>query len=214
MGFTTIIRNSHEEYLKDRGLMEEHTNYILEAAVHLQAIIEDLLTIAKNEEKTEFKITTFSADALIAEVVNLHHFQITKNNLNLRIETPNDLSLLFECDRSKLFHILSNFVGNAVKFTPEGGQITLRVEPQDDHLLLEVQDTGIGIIEKDIEKIFDRFIQVENILTKTYAGTGLGLAIVRELSEVIGCSPYVFSEEGKGSRFGIKVPESLYNILS
>ena len=214
IGFATIIKNSYEDYLHDKKLMEEHTNYILEAATHLQAIIEDLLTIAKNDEKIEFKITTFSADALIAEIVNLHHYQITKNKLDLRIESPKNASFLFHCDRSKLFHILSNFVGNAIKFTPEGGKITMRVESQEDHLIFEVEDNGIGISERNLQKIFDRFVQVENILTKTYAGTGLGLAIVKELCDVIECEPYVVSEEGKGSRFGIKIPQSLYEELT
>jgi PAS domain S-box-containing protein len=214
IGFATIIKNSYEDYLKDKSLMEEHTNYILEAAVHLQSIIEDLLMIAKNDEKTEFKITTFSADALIAEIVNLHHFQITKNNINLRIESLTNSSLIFNCDRSKLFHILSNFLGNAVKFTPEKGEITIRINVKEDHIQFEVEDNGIGISEQDIEKIFDRFVQVENILTKSYAGTGLGLAIVRELSDVIGCAPYVISTAGKGSCFGIKVPPSLYEVLT
>ena len=109
IGFTTIIKNSYDEYSNDKSLLEEHTNYILEAAVHLQNIIEDLLTIANNEEKTEFKITTFSVDALVAEIVNLHDFQIQKNALNLKILTQTDSSILFHCDRAKLFHIISNF---------------------------------------------------------------------------------------------------------
>jgi PAS domain S-box-containing protein len=214
IGFTTIIKNSYDEYSIDKSLLEEHTNYILEAAVHLQNIIEDLLTIANNEEKTKFKITTFSVDALIAEIVNLHHFQIQKNAINLKILTPTTSSILFHCDRAKLFHIISNFLGNAVKFTPPGGCITIRVETQDDHMVFEVEDNGIGISAKDIAKIFDRFVQAENILTKTYAGTGLGLAIVKELSEVIGCEPFVFSEVDKGSRFGIKIPPTLYEVLT
>ncbi len=214
IGFTTIIKNSYGDYTNNKPLLEEHTNYILEAAVHLQTIIEDLLTIANNEEKTEFKISTFSADALVAEIVNLHHFQIQKNALNLKILTPTDSSVLFHCDRAKLFHIISNFLGNAVKFTPPGGIISVKVEVDGDMLIFEVEDNGIGISSRDQQKIFDRFVQAENTLTKTYAGTGLGLAIVKELSEVIGCEPYVISEVDQGSRFGIKVPATLFEILS
>jgi PAS domain S-box-containing protein len=211
IGFTTIIKNSYDDYLNDKPLLEEHTNYILEAAVHLQNIIEDLLTIANNEDKIAFKITTFSADALVAEIVNLHHFQIQKNGLNLKIITPQE-SVLFHCDRAKLFHIISNFLGNTVKFTPPGGDIAIRIITKEDHMIFEVEDNGIGIKQSDLVRIFDRFVQAEKILTKSYEGTGLGLAIVRELSEVIGCEPYVFSEIDKGSRFGIKIPTTLYEI--
>ena len=214
IGFTTIIKNSYDEYSKDRNLLEEHTNYILEAAIHLQSIIEDLLTIANSEQKNEFKITTFSADSLIAEVVNIHHYQIQKNHINLKIFTPNDISILFHCDRSKLFHIISNFLGNAVKFTPAKGEISIRVMLESDQLIFEIEDNGIGIAEKDQKRIFDRFTQADNILTKTYEGTGLGLAIVKELSEVIGCTPFLSSELDKGSVFGIKIPPSLFEALS
>jgi len=214
IGFTTIIRNGYDDYTKDRGLLEEHTNYILEAAVHLQSIIEDLLTIANSEQKNEFKITTFSVDSLIAEVVNIHHYQIQKSNINLKIFTPNDSSILFHCDRSKLFHIMSNFLGNAVKFTDDNGEISIKVQVDGDRLSFEVTDNGIGIAEKDQKRIFDRFTQVENILTKSYEGTGLGLAIVKELCEVIGCEPYVNSLVGEGSTFGIKIPPSLFEVLN
>ena len=214
IGFTTIIKNSYDDYSKDRGLLEEHTNYILEAALHLQGIIEDLLTIANSEQKTEFKLTTFSADSLIAEIVNIHHYQIQKNNITLNIFTPNDISILFHCDRSKLFHIISNYLGNAVKFTPKGGCISIKVSLESDQLTFEIEDNGIGIAEKDQTRIFDRFTQADNILTKSYEGTGLGLAIVKELCEVIGCTPYLESELDKGSKFGIKIPPTLFEALS
>ena len=214
IGFTTIIKNGYDDYSKDRGLLEEHTNYVLEAAIHLQSIIEDLLTIANSEQKNEFKITTFSVDSLIAEVVNIHHYQIQKSNIKLKIYTPNDSSILFHCDRSKLFHIVSNFLGNAVKFTDDNGEISITVFLSEDILNFEVTDNGIGIEEKDQRRIFDRFTQVENILTKSYEGTGLGLAIVKELCEVIGCEPYLKSSVGQGSTFGIKVPPSLFEVLN
>ena len=214
IGFTTIIKNSFDDYVRDQGLLEEHTNYILEAALHLQSIIEDLLTIANSEQKNEFKITTFSVDSLIAEVVNIHHFQIQKNRVNLKIFTPTDQSILFQCDRSKLFHVISNYLGNAVKFTAESGEISIRCMVENDNLIFEVEDNGIGIDKKDQERIFDRFTQVENILTKSYEGTGLGLAIVKELCEVLGCTPYVRSELDKGSVFGIKIPPSLFEVLT
>lgn len=214
IGFTTIIKNGYDDYSRDRGLLEEHTNYILEAAIHLQSIIEDLLTIANSEQKNEFKITTFSVDSLIAEVVNIHHYQIQKSNIKLRIFTPNDCSILFHCDRSKLFHIISNYLGNAVKFTADHGEISIMVQLEGDLLNFEVRDNGIGIAEKDQKRIFDRFTQVENILTKSYEGTGLGLAIVKELCEVIGCEPFVISQVGQGSTFGIKIPPSLFEVLN
>jgi len=213
IGFTTIIKNGFAEYTEQPKLLEEHTNYILEAATHLQSIIEDLLTVATNTTMDEFKVTTFSANALIAEIVNSFHYQIQKNTLNLKLFLPNEFSILFHGDRGKLFHIMSNYLSNAIKFTPAKGQITIRLVQEEENLIFEVEDNGIGIKAEDHERIFERFTQAENALTKTYGGTGLGLAIVKELCEVIGCEPYVVSSAENGSRFGIKIPPVLFEII-
>ncbi|NQZ59112.1 MAG: PAS domain S-box protein [Lentisphaeraceae bacterium] len=213
IGFTTIIKNGFAEYTNNKILLEEHTDYILEAATHLQSIIDDLLTVASNTTLDVFKITTFSANALIAEIVNLHHYQIIKNKLDLKLLLPHDFSILFHCDRGKLFHIVSNFISNAIKFTPTNGQIFIRLLLEGDELKFEVEDTGIGIKKENYKRIFERFTQAEHALTKTYGGTGLGLAIVKELCEVIGCTPYVISTYEVGSQFGIKIPASLFEVI-
>ena len=111
--------------------------------------------------------------------------------------------------RKPIFHIVSNFIGNAVKFTPDQGEITITAELKPDgRLRLAVQDTGIGIKTEDINRIFDRFVQADEVLTKSYGGTGLGLAIAKEMAETLGAELEVSSIPGQGSSFALILPSS------
>ncbi|MBS1603793.1 MAG: response regulator [Bacteroidetes bacterium] len=121
----------------------------------------------------------------------------------------------FDCDRETsvvlldqyLFErILFNLLSNAVKFTEPGGKIGVRLAVSNDRLLLAVADTGIGIAEKDIAVIFQKFRQVEGSSTRRFEGTGLGLAMVKEFAELMGGTVTVSSEPGKGSEFVVEFP--------
>jgi signal transduction histidine kinase len=137
-----------------------------------------------------------------------------------------DQPLQFACDREKLLLILGHLLSNAVRFTPDGGQIAVRAELRPAGALeregrylapsyiaatlpwvvIEVQDNGIGIAEHEQPRIFDRFYQVANSLTRDHGGTGLGLALVRELVLMLGGAVWVESQPGQGSTFGIALP--------
>ena len=113
-----------------------------------------------------------------------------------------------QADERRLKQILVNLLSNAVKFTPEGGEIGLQVlgdvEQQIVHFI--VWDTGIGIAQENIGRLFQPFVQLDSSLSRQYAGTGLGLALVRRLAELHGGSVSVESEVGKGSRFTVSLP--------
>jgi signal transduction histidine kinase len=109
-------------------------------------------------------------------------------------------------DRDKLEKILLNLLFNAIKFTPSGGRIDLKAEKKDDQLFLIVSDTGIGIAEKSLPFVFDRFWQADNSSRRKFQGVGIGLALVKELSEMMGGGVSVTSVEGQGTTFSVRLP--------
>lgn len=126
---------------------------------------------------------------------------------NIQVNTRVDESLgTFLTDRDKLEKILLNLLFNALKFTPAGGRIQLLAEKQEGHVLFTVSDTGIGIAEKSLPFVFDRFWQADNSSRRKYQGVGIGLALVKELSEMMGGGVSVQSAEGKGATFIVRLP--------
>jgi signal transduction histidine kinase len=109
-------------------------------------------------------------------------------------------------DPEHLTRVLDNLLGNALKFTPTGGQIGVRLWRTGANLVLTVSDTGIGIPHDQLDRIFERFYQVDGSVTRRYGGTGLGLALVKEIVEAHGGKVGVKSEEGGGATFAVTLP--------
>jgi GAF domain-containing protein len=125
--------------------------------------------------------------------------------LTLVDEIPDDL-VLVRGDPGRLGQVLDNLLSNAIKFTPQGGQITLRMRSEPEAVLIEVEDTGMGIREDQVDRVFDRFYQVDGSPTRRYGGTGLGLAIVKQFVEQHGGTVGVHSQLGQGSTFYFTLP--------
>jgi signal transduction histidine kinase len=126
---------------------------------------------------------------------------------NVQVQTHVDGSLeTVLTDRDKLEKILLNLLFNAIKFTPSGGRIDLKAETKDDQIILTVSDTGVGIAEKNLPFVFDRFWQADNSSRRKYQGVGIGLALVKELSEMMGGGVSVTSVEGQGTAFAVRLP--------
>jgi signal transduction histidine kinase len=134
---------------------------------------------------------------------------VREKKLRYRTELAEDLPVLM-MDRTKVKQILLNLLSNAVKFTPTGS-ITLRarVAPGGERFQVEVEDTGIGIREEDLEAIFDDFRQVDQSSTRQYGGTGLGLSITRKLVRLMRGTITVESRHGTGSTFRVELPVKL-----
>jgi signal transduction histidine kinase len=109
-------------------------------------------------------------------------------------------------DVLRVEQVLTNLLNNAIKYSPDGGQICLSSRPRDGMLLISVQDHGVGIPPREVDKIFDRFHRVEGDLARRVSGTGLGLAICRGLIEAHGGRVWVESEPGVGSTFTVTLP--------
>ena len=134
--------------------------------------------------------------------------QARARSIEYRCENVTD-GLAVVADREKLEQVLINLLGNAVKFTPSGGVITLSAAAVDSgRVALRVQDTGVGIEPAQIGSIFEPFVQLEPTLTRTTEGAGLGLAISRELARGMGGELGVTSVPGKGSTFSVELPSA------
>ena len=126
---------------------------------------------------------------------------------HIKLETHTDLQLgVVAADSDKLEKVILNLLFNALKFTPDGGRVELRAEKQDDHFILIVNDNGIGIAEKNLPFIFDRFWQADSSSQRKYQGVGIGLALVKELTEMMRGTVAVESQEGKSTTFIVRLP--------
>jgi len=129
------------------------------------------------------------------------------NDKRIQLETKVDPELgCLQADRDKLEKIVLNLLFNALKFTPSGGRVSLIAEKSGEQYILKVQDTGMGISEKNLANVFSRFWQADDSSRRKYQGVGIGLALVKELTEVQGGTVTVESQEGKGTTFTVKLP--------
>ena len=175
----------------------------------LSALINDLLDLSKLEAgKMEVRRKRMAVNNVIQEVIDsLNNWARSKNiTLEKRIE---DMLPDVEIDPDRLAQVLTNLVGNAVKFTPNDGKITLEAKLSDGKKELEVsvKDTGIGIAPEDLPKIFSKFYQCggERMISDVN-GTGIGLSIAKEIVELHGGKIWVESEKGQGARFIFTIP--------
>jgi len=156
----------------------------------------------------ELELADFSLRETIESSLALFKEKALKGGIRLNMNFAPRTDVPIEADQGKLKHILFNLLSNAVKFTPAGGSVDLSVEKDGYLYEITVADTGIGIREEDIPKLFRAFTQLESVYTKAYEGSGLGLALTRKLVELHGGRIWVESRFGVGSRFHFTIPRS------
>ncbi len=184
----------------------EHAQKIGAAAKHLRHIIDDVLDLSRIEaEKLVLESAAFRLDGLLEQVRSMMIERAEERGLALRVQTDEGVPATLRGDVTRLRQALLNYLSNAVKFT-EQGSVTLSVavvERGDDSVLLqfEVSDTGIGIAESDLARLFSAFEQADASTTRKYGGSGLGLLITRRLAHLMGGDAGASSEPGRGSRF-------------
>jgi signal transduction histidine kinase len=175
----------------------------------LLALINDVLDLAKVESgKMRARASVVAVPALAEELAGLFRQQAEKKEIELVVQVPADTPDIRQ-DANKLRQIGANLLSNAVKFTPEGGRVTLRMGVEDDTLVVQVIDTGVGIAPEHQEMVFQKFRQASGSLTREQGGTGLGLSIVRELARLLGGDVELKSEPGRGSTFTVRVAAKL-----
>jgi signal transduction histidine kinase len=178
-------------------------NRIRASADHLLGLIDEVLTFSRVEAgKEEVRREETSLRSIVNEAITMIAPLAGVKGLSVRAD--GDEALLFT-DGSKLRQILLNLLSNAVKFS-DSGEIRIRSRLDGDMVEISVTDTGIGIAEENLERIFDPFWQVEQRSTRKVGGTGLGLSVSRTLARLIGGDIRVESEIGKGSSFILTLP--------
>jgi PAS domain S-box-containing protein len=183
-------------------------NIIKSNADRLSVLVNDLLDISRIETgRVVLDRKHVSMVVVVEQVIASLRERIEQKQLTLHTEFPPDDSLLVLGDHARLTQILTNLVSNAQQYTLPGGTITVRAQPGDDGMLLvEVNDTGIGIAAEDQPKVFDRFFRADDPVVQAFSGTGLGLSIVKSLIEMHGGQIGLSSEVGKGTTFAFTVP--------
>jgi two-component system sensor histidine kinase BarA len=205
LGFSEVLLSS--DGLTDK--QQRWVTNIQSSGDRLLGLINDILDLAKIEAgKMEVRAEEVRIADLCEGQVNMFRPMAQKKNIDLRCQVAPDIPVLRQ-DPSKLQQILSNLLSNAIKFTPEGGRVLLKAEADPLHVVLTVNDTGVGIAPEEQELVFERFRQAGNPLTREHAGTGLGLSIVRELSKLLGGEVTLRSELGRGSTFTVRLPQQL-----
>lgn len=193
------VSEAHKEYLGD----------VLYSADHLLQLINDILDLAKVDAgKLEFQPEPVELRKLIGETCNIVRSMAAKKRLHIDFEVDPALLSVF-LDSGKLKQVLFNYLSNAVKFTPDGGHITVHAAPEGaEEFRIEVKDTGIGIKSDDFGRLFVQFQQLDTSATKQFPGTGLGLALTKKIVEAQGGKVGVTSVFGKGSCFFATLPRS------
>jgi signal transduction histidine kinase len=205
LGYTSMLLqgvNGEMTAAQKRNLTRVDSN-----AKHLLNIINDLLDISRIEAgKMPLHVEQFELPTLVGELLAEVEPLIQKARLSASTELPPDLPLLAS-DRQKVKQIVLNLLTNAIKFTPQGAiRVSARYDRPQDEVAVSVHDTGIGIAEKDQQKIFEDFRQADDSVTRQYGGAGLGLSICRRLANMLEGSITVESRIGAGSTFTLHVP--------
>lgn len=180
------------------------------AATTLLQRVDDLLALARAEAGAmKLALSEVELDGLLASVVGAVRWMVGTKELRLEVERDPQVPAHVTTDRGKLSQILVNLLANAVKFTPHGGEVRLRVRVDAGDILFEVADTGPGIDAETLPRLFEPFEQGDASDEREYGGTGLGLAIVRRLSSMIRGTVTVESAVGQGSTFRVCIPPAL-----
>jgi signal transduction histidine kinase len=225
IGFGELLMDQYFGPLNDT--QTEHLNDMLQSSHHLLALINDILDLSKVEaQKMMLDLSQVPIRRLLDNSLTMIKEKALKHQIRLQTEYQ-DLPETVLIDERKMKQIIINLLSNAVKFTPDGGLVRLTArrisgsngtgpatgktgEPPEgrrDTICITIQDTGIGIAEKDLEKIFDPFEQVETSTTRRYSGTGLGLSLTRGLIELHGGKIRAESSGiGRGSAFIVTFP--------
>jgi signal transduction histidine kinase/CheY-like chemotaxis protein len=204
LGYAGLLRDGVYGAVSEQ--QERAVQSIVRRAKDLQLLIDDVLDLAKIESgRAELRVDEFDPSAVLAEVKDaIGSFARDKN---LRVTVRTRIKRRVRLDRAKYKQVVLNLASNAVKFTPEGGEVELSVEEDEqDTMVTYVRDTGIGIAPENLGVIFDDFQQVESGTTRRFQGIGLGLAIVKRTVELMGGTVSVKSEPGHGTAFCMRFP--------
>ena len=207
LGYNDLMLDANAS--KDYRQINDNAQRVKTASTHLCNIVEGLLDFASIEaDKVQFNETVFNVNSLVNEVTSTLQPLFANNQNNFTSNIASDVGYI-SSDYMKLKQILINLLSNANKFTRNGNvrlDISVNTLNSKSCLKIIVSDTGIGINQANLDKVFDAFVQISYGQKKQYQGTGLGLAIVKQFTKLLGGEVYVSSEENKGATFCLTIP--------
>lgn len=175
----------------------------------LTTLVNDLLILSRLEQADDRSAPTLVyLPDLVNDIAEEFAALALAKGIHLTTVAPEAKTLTVRGHEAELYRLLLNLVGNALEYTPQGGHVTIRLTPRERSILIDVEDTGIGIAPADQAKIFDRFYRVNPDRSRHTGGSGLGLAIARAIAQTHGSNIQVKSEVGQGSCFTIQIPRS------
>ncbi len=190
-------------------LKEQFYGVILNETDRMTRIVKDLLTLSRlDSAKMDWKNETFSLKKSLETAYRAMELEAKRHGHKLTLSIDASLPSI-TCDRERMEQVLINLISNAVKYTPDGGKIDISSENCGDYIKMTVRDNGIGIAEKDLPRLFERFYRVDKARSRESGGTGLGLAIAKEIVEHYGGEIKLESELGAGTTISVILPMSL-----
>ncbi len=189
-----------------RDQLEEMSDIIIKNVDRQEILTNDLLTLARLEVgRQEVNLQAIPLAQVVLDIIHSHTTAAENKGVKISSFISSGIPEIM-LDRNVIVTTLTNLIGNALKFTEPGGEISISAKLEDEKVVLNVSDTGIGIPEDKLDHIFDRFYQVDMSTTRRYGGTGLGLSIVKEMVELLEGDIKVESKIGKGTTFTIRLP--------
>ncbi|MHB8158908.1 MAG: response regulator [Thermoleophilia bacterium] len=205
IGFSEVLRDTSSDLLDDADRTEFCDN-IVNSGHHLLELINDVLDLAKVEAgQIHLVLEDFHVGPVLKDILSTMQPLAGKKQINLSVKVSERLNTVF-ADAGKFRQIFYNLIGNAIKFTPEGGTVNINASVMGNMARFAVADTGIGIAPANQERIFSEFQQVDGSTSRQYEGTGLGLALTRKFVEMQKGEIWVESKTGLGSIFYFTLP--------
>ncbi|KHD46066.1 two-component system histidine kinase PnpS [Streptococcus hongkongensis] len=202
-GFAETIKSMSED---EATLKNEFLDIIYNESLRLEHIVEHMLTLSK-VKKTQLQKTEINLTEFLQYIGNSLKHQLQQKHLTLHFDLK--APVIIVSDKYLLSQIILNLLSNAIRYTEDGGDIVLVTRELADTITISVKDTGIGISQLEIERIFERFYRVNKGRSRQSGGTGLGLSIVKELSQLLSGTVSVSSRLGSGSVFTLTLPKRM-----
>ncbi len=201
-----LVEDALERCQQDPTSTGKNLNVINEETQRLERTVSEILSASEIEAGSfELRTDDVHVDQLLQQLKADHEPQAKERKITLTFELPPKLPVL-QADRDKISLVLHNLLGNALKYTLEGGRVVVTANAEKNRLTVAVADTGVGIGPDELERVFEKFYRCKNPLTTNVKGSGLGLAIARDVARLHGGDIILESEPGKGSTFTLTLP--------
>jgi len=201
-GYATMLEMAGE--LNDQ--QKNYAKMIVQGVDNMSKLVNNLLDLGRIEFGVGLQVESTPVLGIVERVTGDLQVLAREKEISLSVEIPKDIPHAVEADQALLYQAVYNLVENAIKYTPNGRDVMVQLHPSATDLTFAIQDSGIGIPDDNIEKLFGKFYRGTNREALKQRGTGLGLAIVKSVAERHGGKVWVKSELGKGSTFFLQIP--------